>query len=155
MNKRNIKTRSRNYFYRGKGISITYSETVCVCSLVYPAYKAHVSYYFDVEACPTEPYFYTFFHERQDFSKKKKKIFKNLQQSSLAFVTATEIIIITIVISRWAEALQLDILCTRMKTTKLNNTSIKYLLSRYLKRAFLLLFLYPVTSRCRGLRFIC
>ena len=43
MYKRNIEARSRNHCCSGKTISITYSE--CVCSLSYPACKAHALYY--------------------------------------------------------------------------------------------------------------
>jgi hypothetical protein len=38
-----IERLSRNHFYRKKAIIITYSE--CVCSLSYPACKAHAPYY--------------------------------------------------------------------------------------------------------------
>jgi hypothetical protein len=41
--KRNIEARSRNHCCRGKAISVTHSE--CVCSLIYPACKAHAHYY--------------------------------------------------------------------------------------------------------------
>jgi hypothetical protein len=40
-----IKARSRNHFCPTKAIIITYSVCVCVCSLDYPAWKAHAPYY--------------------------------------------------------------------------------------------------------------
>jgi hypothetical protein len=41
--KRKIEARSRNHCCRGKETSITHSD--CVCSLSYPACKAHAPYY--------------------------------------------------------------------------------------------------------------
>jgi hypothetical protein len=37
---RNIEARSHNHCYRGKAISITYTECVCVCTFSYPACNA-------------------------------------------------------------------------------------------------------------------
>ena len=44
MYKRNNEVRSRNYFCRGRGISITYYECVFV-ALGYTAFKEHETYY--------------------------------------------------------------------------------------------------------------
>ena len=47
--KRNNEVRSQNHCCRGKAISITYSE--CVCSLSYPACKAHAPFYMYTAVC--------------------------------------------------------------------------------------------------------
>jgi len=44
---------------------------VCVCSLIYPARKAHASPYIVISmACPALPYFYTLSQKRHDFGTK-------------------------------------------------------------------------------------
>jgi hypothetical protein len=59
--KRNIEARSRNHFCCGKAASITYS--LCVCSLSFPAHKAHGRIILACVASPTVPYFSTFCHK--------------------------------------------------------------------------------------------
>ena len=61
--KRAIEARSSNHRCREKAISITYSERVC--SLRYPARKAHAPYY--IVASLALPYFSTLSYKRHDF----------------------------------------------------------------------------------------
>jgi hypothetical protein len=43
--KSNIEAHSRNHCWSKRTVSITYTESVCVCSLSYTAFKAHAPYY--------------------------------------------------------------------------------------------------------------
>jgi hypothetical protein len=59
---RNIEARSRNHCCRRKAISNNYIYRMCVCSLSYPACKAHAWYV----ACADVPCFTTLPHKRYD-----------------------------------------------------------------------------------------
>ena len=63
---RNIEARSRNHCCRREAMSITYSECV-LCSLSYPARKAHASY--DIIICGLSGS--TISYKRHDFGGKK------------------------------------------------------------------------------------
>ena len=67
MYKRNIEARSHNHCCRGKTISIAYSQ--CVCSLSYPACKAHTPCYIVICGLSGSTAFSTLSHKRHDFRK--------------------------------------------------------------------------------------
>ena len=71
---RNVKARSRYHSYRGKEISITYSECAFVALVIqYAKCIGHIA----ICGLPRStilPYFFTLSHKRHDFLKKKKVI---------------------------------------------------------------------------------
>jgi hypothetical protein len=67
----NNEMRSRNHYFRGKAMSITYSERVVVALVIRHA-KRMRSIVLPSVACPTLPYFPTLSQIRQDFWGKQK-----------------------------------------------------------------------------------
>jgi len=66
---RNIEKRSRNHCYRGKTISITYSELMSIASVMQRAKRMRRIILSSV-ACPSLAYYSTFSHKRHDFREK-------------------------------------------------------------------------------------
>ena len=69
---RNTQERSRNNCCRGKALRITYYVYVCVCSLRYPACKAHAQYHISFVACVALSYLSPLSHTRHDFREGEK-----------------------------------------------------------------------------------
>jgi hypothetical protein len=61
--KRNIEERSRNHYYRGKAVNITYSKCVSVTSVIQHAKRMRLILLSSL-AYPAVPYFSTLSHER-------------------------------------------------------------------------------------------
>jgi hypothetical protein len=80
----NIDAPSRRHCFRGKKIRIKFPE--CVCSLTYPAFKAHASYYIVICGLSGCTIFFPIYYKQRDFLKKKKKVFK-IKSVSFYFFT--------------------------------------------------------------------
>lgn len=70
-NKRNTEALSRNQFWRGKAISVAYSECMFVALLIQHAKRVRRVLLLSV-ACLVQPYFSTSCHKRHDFRGGKK-----------------------------------------------------------------------------------